>query len=41
LEKSRAIAHDVAEGARGAIAPLGGRAGVLLAFCDYLEKRTQ
>jgi geranylgeranyl diphosphate synthase type II len=41
LEKSRAIAHDVTEDARRALAPLGQRAGMLLAFCDYLEKRTQ
>lgn len=41
LEKSRAIAHDVTEDARRAIAPVGERAGMLLAFCDYLEKRTQ
>ena len=41
LDKSRAIAHDVSEQARRAIAPLGTRAGLLLAFCDYLEKRTQ
>jgi geranylgeranyl diphosphate synthase type II len=41
LEKSRAIAHEVTEDARRAIAPLGERAVMLLAFCDYLEKRTQ
>jgi geranylgeranyl diphosphate synthase, type II len=41
LEKSRAIAHEVTEHARRALAPLGERAGILLAFCDYLEKRTQ
>lgn len=41
LEKSRAIAHDVSEQARRALAPLEPRAGLLLAFCDYLEKRTQ
>ncbi|HEY2381175.1 MAG TPA: farnesyl diphosphate synthase [Terriglobia bacterium] len=41
LEKSRAIAHDVAEQARRALVPLGQRTGLLLAFCDYLEKRTQ
>lgn len=41
LEKSRAIAHDVSDQARRALAPLGHRARLLLAFCDYLEKRTQ
>jgi geranylgeranyl diphosphate synthase, type II len=41
LEKSRAIAHEVTEDARRALAPLGERAGILLAFCAYLEKRTQ
>jgi geranylgeranyl diphosphate synthase type II len=41
LERSRAIAHEVSEDARRAISPLGERAGMLLAFCDYLEKRTQ
>ena len=40
LEKSHAIAHDVTMEARRVLAPLGERAGLLLAFCDYLEKRT-
>jgi geranylgeranyl pyrophosphate synthase len=41
LEKSRAIAHEVTQEARNALKPIGNRAGLLLAFCDYLEKRTQ
>src|SRR5581483_9819759 len=41
LEKSRAIAHEVAQDARNALTPFGARAGLLLDFCDYLEKRTQ
>jgi geranylgeranyl diphosphate synthase type II len=40
LEKSRSIAHDLMQDARSALAPLGRRTGLLLAFCDYLEKRT-
>jgi geranylgeranyl diphosphate synthase type II len=40
LEKSRAMAHDLMHDARKALAPIGPRAGLLLAFCDYLEKRT-
>jgi geranylgeranyl pyrophosphate synthase len=41
LEKSRAIAHEVTQEARNALQPLGRRAGLLRAFSDYLEKRTQ
>src|SRR5262245_3541436 len=41
LEKSRAIAHEVTREARNALEPLGSRAGLLRAFSDYLEKRTQ
>jgi len=41
LEKSRAIAHEVTQEARNALEPLGSRAGLLQAFSDYLEKRTQ
>jgi geranylgeranyl diphosphate synthase type II len=40
LEKSRQIAADLMADARGAVAPLGQRAQLLLAFCDYLENRT-
>jgi geranylgeranyl diphosphate synthase type II len=40
LEKSRAIAHDLMQDARNALAPLNCRTDLLLAFCDYLEKRT-
>jgi geranylgeranyl diphosphate synthase type II len=40
LEKSRAIAHDLMQDARNALAPLSCRTDLLLAFCDYLEKRT-
>ena len=40
LEKSREIAHDLMKGARSALSPLGERARILLAFCDYLESRT-
>jgi geranylgeranyl diphosphate synthase type II len=40
LEKSRAIAHDLMQDARNALAPLNCRKDLLLAFCDYLEKRT-
>src|SRR5437016_9510645 len=36
LEKSREIAHDLMKGARSALSPLGERARILLAFCDYL-----
>jgi geranylgeranyl diphosphate synthase, type II len=39
LEASRAIAHDLMAGARQALKPLGKRAQLLLAFCDYLETR--
>jgi geranylgeranyl diphosphate synthase type II len=41
LEKSRAIAHEVTQEARNALEPLGSRAGLLRAFSDFLEKRTQ
>jgi geranylgeranyl diphosphate synthase, type II len=40
LERSRAIAHDLMTEARQALAPLGNRGELLLAFCDYLEERT-
>jgi geranylgeranyl diphosphate synthase type II len=40
LEKSRAIAHDLMQDARQALAPLGRRAHLLAAFCDYLENRS-
>jgi geranylgeranyl diphosphate synthase type II len=40
LEKSRAIAHDLMHDARNALARLNCRTHLLLAFCDYLEKRT-
>ena len=40
LEKSRHIAHHLMDEARNALAPLGKRAQLLLAFCDYLESRT-
>jgi geranylgeranyl diphosphate synthase type II len=40
LEKSRHIAHHLMEEARNALSPLGKRAQLLLAFCDYLESRT-
>jgi geranylgeranyl diphosphate synthase type II len=40
LEKSRAIAHDLMQDARNALAPLNCRTDLLLAFCNYLEKRT-
>ena len=40
LEKSRAIAHDLMQDARNALAPLNCRTDLMLAFCDYLEKRT-
>ncbi len=41
LEKSRDIAHRLMEDARHALAPFGDRTNLLLAFCDYLETRTQ
>ena len=40
LEKSRAIAHDLMNDARRAIAPAGAHAHLLVHFCDYLENRT-
>lgn len=40
MEKSRAIAHQLMADARDALGPLGKRAQLLLAFCDYLENRT-
>jgi geranylgeranyl diphosphate synthase type II len=40
LDESRAIAHSLMKDARQALAPLGARGGLLLAFCDYLEDRT-
>jgi geranylgeranyl diphosphate synthase type II len=40
LEESRAIAHLLMKDARQALQPLGSRATLLLAFCDYLEERT-
>ncbi len=40
VEKSRAIAHHLMEGARQALTPLANRAALLMDFCDYLEART-
>ncbi len=40
LEKSRAIARDLMQDARQALAPLGPRSRLLLEFCGYLETRT-
>jgi len=40
LEQSRAIAHRLMKEARHALEPLGTRSKLLLAFCDYLEERT-
>lgn len=40
LEESRAIAHTLMKEAREFLAPLGERGKLLLAFCDYLEERT-
>src|SRR5262249_24029830 len=40
LEESRAIARRLMKEARQALEPLGARAKLLLAFCDYLEART-
>jgi geranylgeranyl diphosphate synthase type II len=40
LEESRDIAHRLMKEARQALKPLGVRASLLLAFCDYLEERT-
>jgi len=39
LEKSRGIARQLMADARQALAPLGERSKLLLAFCDYLENR--
>jgi geranylgeranyl diphosphate synthase, type II len=41
LDESRAIAHRLTDEARKSLEPLGGRANLLRAFCDYLETRTQ
>jgi geranylgeranyl diphosphate synthase, type II len=40
LQESRGIAHRLMKEARHALKPLGGRGKLLLAFCDYLEERT-
>jgi geranylgeranyl diphosphate synthase, type II len=40
LQESRAIAHRLMKEARQALEPLGARGQLLLAFCDYLEERT-
>jgi geranylgeranyl diphosphate synthase type II len=40
IEKSRAIAHDLMESARLALANIGSRTHLLAAFCDYLEHRS-
>ena len=40
LDKSRDLAHHLMADARQALAPLGQRGNLLLAFCDYLENRT-
>ena len=40
LEKSHAIAHALMQDARNALQPLRNHGGMLLDFCDYLEKRT-
>jgi geranylgeranyl diphosphate synthase type II len=40
LDESRAIAHQLMKEARHAVEPLGARNKLLLAFCDYLEERT-
>jgi len=40
LEESRAIARHLMKEARQALEPLGTRGKLLLAFCDYLEDRT-
>jgi len=40
LDESRAIARCLMQEARNALLPLGRRAGLLHAFCDYLEERT-
>ena len=41
LEQSRIVAHELMQGARQAIAPLGPRARLLVEFCDFLENRTE
>jgi geranylgeranyl diphosphate synthase type II len=40
LDTSRTIAHDLMHGARNALQPLRNHGGMLMDFCDYLEKRT-
>jgi geranylgeranyl diphosphate synthase, type II len=40
LQESRSIAHRLMKEARHALNPLGARGKLLLAFCDYLEERT-
>jgi geranylgeranyl diphosphate synthase type II len=40
LEKSRAIARELTQAARKAVAPLGSRVGVLIGIADYLETRS-
>lgn len=40
MEKSRAIAHQLMDEARNSLVPLRHRADLLLAFCEYLENRT-
>jgi geranylgeranyl diphosphate synthase type II len=40
MEESRAIAHRLMKEARQSIEPLGRSGNLLLAFCDYLEERT-
>jgi geranylgeranyl diphosphate synthase, type II len=41
LEKSRAIAHHLMDEAKLALATLGGKAHILVSFCDLLEHRTE
>jgi geranylgeranyl diphosphate synthase type II len=40
LSVSRGIAQELMKEARQSLRPLGNRAQLLLAFCDYLEERT-
>jgi geranylgeranyl diphosphate synthase type II len=40
MDESRAIARRLMTEARAAVEPLGAKGGLLLAFCDYLEERT-
>jgi geranylgeranyl diphosphate synthase type II len=40
LAESRIIAHRLMSEARQALEPLGQRGEILMAFCDYLEERT-